>query len=80
MLGEAEVAKESEYRGRTIRATSYQNKVGNWIPRAEIVVTDSRGTQQHSVSSTKEYRTQAEADAEAVLLAQRWIDSESSAR
>jgi hypothetical protein len=69
------VAKESEYRGRLIRATSYQNAQGRWIPRAEILRSDARGTLQRSVSSTQEYATQGEADARALMLAQKWIDA-----
>jgi hypothetical protein len=69
------VAKESEYRGRLIRATSYQNAQGRWIPRAEILASDARGSLQRSVSSTQEHATQGEADGRALLLAQKWIDS-----
>jgi hypothetical protein len=69
------MARESEFRGRTIRTTSYENRQGKWIPRAEIVTIDSRGTHKRSVRSTRERATRGEADAEALLLAQRWIDA-----
>jgi hypothetical protein len=72
------VPKECEYRGRFIRTTSYQNAQGRWIPRAEIMAQDARGTLQRSVSSTQDSATQAEADAGALLLAQKWIDSHPS--
>jgi hypothetical protein len=72
------VPKESEYRGWLIRATSYQNAQGRWIPRAEILAHDARGMLQRSVSSTQDSATQAEADARALLLAQKWIDTHPS--
>jgi hypothetical protein len=68
------MGRESEYRGRTIRTTSYQTRQGKWMPQAEIVTLDSTGTHKRSVQSTHERATQGEADADALLLAQRWIE------
>ena len=67
-------SKQAEYRGSIIEAMSYQNSAGKWYPKAEINFSNSRGGQRHTVESTREYPTQAEANAHALLLAELWID------
>jgi hypothetical protein len=72
------MARESEYRGHTIRVVSSINKEGKWAARVEILSMDSRGTRKRSLRSTRTRATEAEADAEGLLLAQRWIDAHQS--
>ncbi|HXG49941.1 MAG TPA: hypothetical protein VNN77_00870 [candidate division Zixibacteria bacterium] len=77
-----EIFRVREYKGRAMRAASYQIKASEWVPEAWVSHRTERGWRRLWVQSfshllgppPRTFATQEEADACAFLMAQALID------
>jgi hypothetical protein len=61
--------RETVYKGRTIRAVSFRVNAGVWMPEARVVSVNK------SLRAKRMFPSQELADAAALLMGKRWIDS-----
>jgi hypothetical protein len=61
--------RETVYKGRTIRAVSFRVNSGVWMPEARVVSVNK------SLRAKSVFPSQELADAAALLMGKRWIDS-----
>jgi len=61
--------RETVYKGRTIRAVSFRVDAGAWMPEARVLSVNK------SLRAKSIYPSQELADAAALLMGKRWIDS-----
>ena len=67
---------DSEYRGCGIEVQSYRSDGGRWRPKAIVSISDGRTLRLNPVFAPLErtFDTEQDADAYAVLMAQKWVD------
>jgi hypothetical protein len=61
--------RETVYKGRTIRAVSFRITGGAWMPEARVLSVNK------SLRAKSVFPSQELADAAALLMGKRWIDS-----
>ena len=64
--------RETVYKGRTIRAMSFRVYPGAWMPEARVLSINK------SLRAKSLFPSQELADAAALLMGKRWIDSVSN--
>lgn len=67
--------REVTYKHHVIRYSSYRLLAGGWVPQSEIITTIPEGIRETLLTDKTSYPTQEEADAAALALAKRWINS-----